>query len=126
LSITSIYPTRLYSFTADQRKGFWHDILWWNSWDKTKNLDKRGATVTKYVTRTATVTVVKTKTPGTTVRMTDTVYKTKIKTRTISVNGKAVTTSDSEAVWESGGYSAQCSGSVLAGVVLAVVMVVYA
>jgi len=82
--------------------------------------------VTKYVTRTANVTVVKTETPGTTVRMTDTVYKTKIKTRTISVNGKAVTTSDSEAVWESGGYSARCSGSVLAGVVLAVVMVVYA
>lgn len=85
--------------------------------------------MTKYVTRTATVTVVKTKTPGTTVRMTDTVYKTKIKTRTISVNGKAVTTSDSEAVLESGGgviRSARCSGSVLAGVGLAVVMIVYA
>jgi len=78
------------------------------------------------VTRTATVTVVKTKTPGTTIRMTDTVYKTKIKTRTISVNGKAITTSDSEARPYSGGYSARCSGSVMAGVLLAVVMFVYA
>jgi len=58
--------------------------------------------------------------------MTDTVYKTKIKTRTILVNGKAVTTSDSDARLESGGYSARCSGSVMAGVLLAVVMVVYA
>lgn len=92
-------------------------------------VDKRGAVVTKYVTQTATVTMVKTKTPGTTVHVTDTVYRTKIKTRTISVNGKAITTSDSKAVLENDGWAfqnARYGGSVLAGVALAVVMVVYA
>jgi len=98
-----------------------------------KQLDKRGTTVTAYVTRTVfsnpTVTVIKTKTPGTTVRMTNTIYRTKVKTRTISVNGMARTTSESEAVLESGGWmlnSARCSGSALAGLALAVVMFVYA
>jgi len=101
--------------------------------DKPKALRKRGTTVTKYVTRTVfsnpTATVIKTKTPGTTILKTKTVYQTKIKTRMISMSGGAVTTSDSEAVLENGGWMVQggrWSGSVLAGVVVAVVMVVYA
>lgn len=115
--------THILTSTANQGKGFWHDIMWWNTWNNIHKVSKRGATVTEYVTRTVT------SFPTVTVRKTDTVYMTKIKTRTISVNGKAITTSDSKAVLESGGLMVprpRYSGSVFAGAALAMVMVVYA